>query len=805
MNELRRTSGFALRELVLLSLVAGLLVLSKALFRISIHVPGHTGIFWMALLVIARGIVRRNGAGTLVGVVSGLLAVMLVPGQEGIFTWVKYAAPGIALDLLVIVLPGGLYRPVQAAVMGAFGNLAKLAAGYLLAIALGLPSAFIAAGLGIAAVSHAAFGAAGGALGALLLQRLYRARPDLAPADLPRRPAAPGGGGPKALGVMLALVLAATTGVLAGPAGPAAAATVWTEGTATRPFSAPVLTSAVQVGGSDPAVVPRWDMVWSAGFTGLDPRSAQFVGDNVLIASRDGRAVYEIDRSGRIVWSYNQVEYRADIGSSSADFLPFHASRFTATDGTAHTLITQRRGAPIIEIDENKDIVWRYGTGVVGYGPGQLADGYSATRLPNGNTLIADNQGCRVLEVRSSDFDPTAPNYGYTAASIVWAYGIGGELGSAHGYAEGYLDWPRTAVRLSNGNTLITDQASSRALEVTPAGHVVWSYGHPGIEGREDGYLFEPSGAVRLPDGTTAISHGKLYGEVVFVDGTGAVVKRFPDSVLSTPDLGMSELRSIGLSAHNSILIADEGNDRVIEAGVVPTAKLGSGRIDCGLPGVRKKFSALTWQGSTPAGTSIELYYSIDGGAWQPAPAGGALPESAAGVYLNYRAVLSTTDSSRAARLESVSITYALDTGQDETPEVPAAAGDDGGSNGGTGGTTNPSRTSRGSSKVTMVPKRLPGGLGGSALGSSGSAVRIGGDLPPGLVEASGRVLGRVRILGDTNAELGTGGGSGRGSMGLGAGEQATGGLVLLGGVYLVGFGATPARAMLIRLVLRRI
>jgi len=234
-NEVRRnTSGFALRELVLLALVAGLLVLSKGLFRTSIHVPGHTGIFWMALLVIAKGVVRRNGAGTLVGVVSGLLAVMLVPGQEGIFTWVKYAAPGITLDVLGLILPGGFAKPAQAAVMGAIGNLAKLAAGYLLAVALGLPSGFIALGLGIAAVSHAAFGAAGGALGALLLQRLYRARPDLAPPDHAGRPAASGGNGPPALGVILALMLAVTSGVLAGPVGPAAAATVWAEGTTGR-------------------------------------------------------------------------------------------------------------------------------------------------------------------------------------------------------------------------------------------------------------------------------------------------------------------------------------------------------------------------------------------------------------------------------------------------------------------------------------------------------------------------------------------------------------------------------------------
>jgi len=800
-TDARRTSGFALRELVLLALVAGLLVLSKGLFRISIHVPGHTGIFWMALLVIAKGIVRRNGAGTLVGLVSGMLAVMLVPGQEGIFTWVKYVAPGVALDVLGVLLPGGFSRPVQAAVLGALGNLAKLAAGYLLAVALGLPSGFIALGLGIAAVSHAAFGAAGGALGALMLQRLYRARPDLAPDGFMRRPAAPDGGGPASLGVLIALVLAATIGLLAGPAGPAFAATntVWAEGTATRAFTGGEFSLAVRTGAADPAIVPRRDMLWSTGFAGLDPRSAQFVnGRNALVATRDGRAVLELDPAGRVVWSFNEADYRAAIGDPAAEFLPFHASRHTGTDGSPRTLITVRRGAPVIEVDASKRLVWRFGTGVAGFGPGQLFDGYSATRLSNGNTLIADNQGCRVLEVRTTDYRATAPNYGFTAASIVWSYGVGGELGSTHGFAEGYLDWPRTAVRLSNGNTLITDQAATRVVEVNPAGHVVWSYGTPGVQGRADGQLFEPSGAVRLPDGTTAIAHGKLVGEVVFVDSAGKVARRFPDPELTSPGFAMSEIRSISLSPSNSLLLGDEGNDRIVEVGVVPTAKFTSGRIDCGLPGVRKRFSALAWAGATPSGTSITVYYSIDGGPWLVVPSGGSLPQTAVGVTIAYRAVLQTSDNARAAQLDSVSITYAPDTGQGDPPDTPGKDG--------TGAATDATTTARGETakpKPKPKPKTAPrtmvlkGASGGGSAASASPPVTVGGSTPPGLVEASGRVLGRVRINGTGSGNLGAG-------PGLGEGPQAVGGIVFLGGVYAIGLASAPTKALTLRLILRR-
>jgi len=558
---------------------------------------------------------------------------------------------------------------------------------------------------------------------------------------------------------------------------------------------------AAKLGSNDQSIVPKREVLWSAGFAGLDPRSAQFVpGGNVLVASRDGRAIFELDRAGRTIWRFTEADYRRVLRDPNADFLPFHASRYTGPDGRARTLITVRRGAPVFEVDTDKNLVWRFGTGVPGFGPGQLYDGYSATRLANGNTLIADNQGCRVLEVRSSDYNPSAPNFGFTAASIVWSYGVGGELGSTHGYAEGYLDWPRTAVRLANGNTLITDQAAARALEVTPGGHVVWSYGTPGVQGREDGQLFEPSGAVRLPDGTTAISHGKLEGEVVYVDGVGNVVRRFPDAALTSPGLGMSELRSISLSGSNSVLLTDEGNDRLIEAGVVPTAKVTSKPVDCGLPGVRKRFSSLTFTGSAPADTALTMYYSIDAGPWLAVPAGGVLASDAKGVVLSYRAVFTTTDNSKAAELHSVSITCAPDTGQGKPPVVPGKPG-----GGGTTPTTSPAATTtpapekpKPKPKTAAAPVLVPKVSGGGGPGAeSGEPVSVGGELPPGLVPASGQVLGRVSVYGE-------GSGSGGGGPGLGSGPVALGGLGFLGGVYIFGLASVPTKALALRLILGR-
>jgi len=64
------------------------------------------------------------------------------------------------------------------------------------------------------------------------------------------------------------------------------------------------------------------------------------------------------------------------------------------------------------------------------------------------------------------------------------------------------LDWPRDADRLPNGNTLITDSANNRVVEVTAQGAVVRSYQIGGV----------PYEADRLPDGERV--GGEVYDNI---------------------------------------------------------------------------------------------------------------------------------------------------------------------------------------------------------------------------------------------------------------------------------------------------
>lgn len=111
---------------------------------------------------------------------------------------------------------------------------------------------------------------------------------------------------------------------------------------------------------------------------------------------------------------------------------------------------------------------------------------HQPTLLANGNMMIFDNMGhygySRVIE-----FDPRT-------ASIAWAYA-----------PENYEDFSSpecgSAIRLPNGNTLMSETDRGRALEVTPEGEIVWEFVNPMAAGEGGFYIASVFEMVRLePD-----------------------------------------------------------------------------------------------------------------------------------------------------------------------------------------------------------------------------------------------------------------------------------------------------------------
>tara|TARA_R110001592_G_scaffold271184_1_gene537686 strand:- start:1630 stop:2796 length:1167 start_codon:yes stop_codon:yes gene_type:complete len=109
---------------------------------------------------------------------------------------------------------------------------------------------------------------------------------------------------------------------------------------------------------------------------------------------------------------------------------------------------------------------------------------HDAKLLPGGSLLLFDNNGLggasRVLEF---DVEEMALRWQYPKDSARTLYS----------------PTCSTAYRLSNGNTLMTESDNGRALEVTPAGEIVWEFRNPNRAGEEDEFVATLFDVQRIP------------------------------------------------------------------------------------------------------------------------------------------------------------------------------------------------------------------------------------------------------------------------------------------------------------------
>ena len=167
---------FSTFQLMLLALFAALIVVAKIALRLPLQLPGHSGIFWMAIVIVAAGVVHKPGAASLVGLTSGIIAAFLGLGDFGALdTLLSYTMVGIGTDLALLLLGRNPENLVVAALAGTFGHLAKFLVKWAMGAITGAPVGFVALGLARALIGYLIFGALGGLLGGLTLRALRRA------------------------------------------------------------------------------------------------------------------------------------------------------------------------------------------------------------------------------------------------------------------------------------------------------------------------------------------------------------------------------------------------------------------------------------------------------------------------------------------------------------------------------------------------------------------------------------------------------------------------------------------------------
>lgn len=191
------------------------------------------------------------------------------------------------------------------------------------------------------------------------------------------------------------------------------------------------------------------------------------VRDNLIaIASPDGNiqesySIYDLMKSAPGIASIQEVKGEKEVDLIHANAIEWvRKNQRTDTDpiySLSNILFCSRHQDTVGIMDwPRKKLLWAWGQGEVS-GP------HDATMLQNGNILLFDNGLARGWS-RVIELDPLSKK-------IVWEYKTGDKdfFSTARGSNQ----------RLPNGNTLISQSDSGRAIEVTKAGDIVWEFRNP--------------------------------------------------------------------------------------------------------------------------------------------------------------------------------------------------------------------------------------------------------------------------------------------------------------------------------------
>jgi len=211
----------------------------------------------------------------------------------------------------------------------------------------------------------------------------------------------------------------------------------------------------------------------------------------------------------------------------------------------------------VIEVDPGTGvIVWQYGNGpndLTSSSPLGVNDAQrvgsktliAATGVPPGAEPGCDG-GCDDSRVMLVDRDGT----------VEWVYGTFGVTGSD----TNQLNFPVQSTYLRSGNVLITDQGNQRVIEVDRSNNsIVLQYGNTGVSGIADNFLSDPNSAELLTNRNVLIAD-EGNNRVIEVD-------RSSNTVVNTWTIGgtASEPAFASKLSNGNILISDGGNNRVVE------------------------------------------------------------------------------------------------------------------------------------------------------------------------------------------------------------------------------------------------
>ena len=119
-------------DIIMIALMAALGLGTKQLVRpiiapltILLTIPGGAlaGGFYMLWLVLTKRFVPKFGSGMMFGIVQAFVVMILPFGSHGIFTFITYPLPGLAVDIVEIIFRKISNKLLTSLLEGAMANL----------------------------------------------------------------------------------------------------------------------------------------------------------------------------------------------------------------------------------------------------------------------------------------------------------------------------------------------------------------------------------------------------------------------------------------------------------------------------------------------------------------------------------------------------------------------------------------------------------------------------------------------------------------------------------------------------------
>ncbi|MBI4181187.1 MAG: hypothetical protein HY528_04575 [Chloroflexi bacterium] len=153
-----------LRQVLLLVGIGVVATLAKRL-EPSLGIPGSSAPLWLGTLVAGRAIVRRDGAGVLMGASVAVMGIPVGLNNTFLHNLSLYGLTGLSLDIIARLPKINIRNPLGAIVCGASAHMVKF--GFIIGAAYASPVTkhFLVVGLTQAALLHLTFGATAGIIG----------------------------------------------------------------------------------------------------------------------------------------------------------------------------------------------------------------------------------------------------------------------------------------------------------------------------------------------------------------------------------------------------------------------------------------------------------------------------------------------------------------------------------------------------------------------------------------------------------------------------------------------------------------